>query len=217
MTVTRECIGGLTLQAMLNNLARAFVSRLANPIGAGLVRLGCTPNAVTLIGTVACVASALWFFPRGQLFLGAAVVTVFLLFDVLDGAMARAGGQATPFGGVLDASCDRIVDGALFGSLVWWALVVDDHQGRGLALLICLVCAEVISYVRARAEANGIGAEGGIAERAERSAVVLLGAGLHGLGVGYVLDIAVWLLALLSAITIVQRLVLVHAARHDQP
>ena len=191
---------------MLNIFARASVSRLTDPIGVGLVRLGLSPNAVTVIGTVASVLSALWFFPRGQLFVGTVVVTVFLLFDVLDGAMARAGGQATPFGGVLDASCDRIADGALFGSLVWWALVVDQNQVRGLALLICLVAAQVISYVKARAEANGLTADGGVAERAERFLIVLVGTGLAGLGVPYVLDIAVWLLVVLSLITIGQRL-----------
>lgn len=177
------------------------------------MRLGLTPNAVTVTGTVASVCSALWFFPRDELFVGTVVVAVFLLFDILDGAMARAGGKATTFGGVLDASCDRIADGALFGALVWWALVVDGSRSRGLALLLCLVGAQVISYVKARAEANGLSAEGGLAERAERFIVVLVGTGLHGLGVPYVLDIAVWLLAALSMITIAQRLIAVHHSR----
>ena len=195
---------------MFNVLARASLSRLTNPVGAGLVRLGLSPNAVTVVGTVASVLASLWFFPRGELFVGAAVVTVFLLFDILDGSMARAGGKATTFGGVLDASCDRIADGALFGSLVWWALVVDGSHSRGLALLICLVCAQVISYVKARAEANGLRADGGLAERAERFVIVLVGVGLHGLGVPYVLDVAIWLLVVLVMATIVQRLVVVH-------
>lgn len=190
---------------------RYLFTRAMDTIGIGLVRLGLSPNSVTLIGTVASAASALWFFPRGELFVGTVVVTVFLFFDLFDGAMARAGGGATRYGGVLDASCDRLVDGVLFGSLVWWALVVDDEPARGLALLICLVGAQVISYVRARAEANGIGAEGGLAERAVRFVIVLTGTGLAGLGVPYILDFAVWLLAALSVFTVVQRLVLVRA------
>ncbi|MBB5152818.1 phosphatidylinositol phosphate synthase [Saccharopolyspora phatthalungensis] len=201
---------------MLNIFARASLSRLTNPIGAGLVRLGLSPNAVTLTGTIASAAAALWFFPRGQLFVGTVVVTVFLLFDILDGAMARAGGKASQFGGVLDASCDRLVDGALFGALVWWSLVVEVDRVRGLALLICLVSAQVISYVKARAEANGLRADGGLAERAERFLVVLVGTGLYGLGVPYVLDIAVWLLAALSLITIAQRLIAVYASSRTQ-
>ncbi|QIZ33901.1 phosphatidylinositol phosphate synthase [Saccharopolyspora sp. ASAGF58] len=200
---------------MLNIFARASLSRLTDPIGAGLVRLGLSPNAVTVTGTAASIAAALWFFPHDQLFVGTVVVAVFLLFDILDGAMARAGGKATRFGGVLDASCDRLVDGALFGALVWWSLVVEVNQLRGLALLICLVSAQVISYVKARAEANGLSADGGLAERAERFLVVLVGTGLHGLGVPYVLDVAVWLLVVLSLITIAQRLIAVHATYRD--
>lgn len=201
---------------MLNIFARSSVSRLTFPVGAWLVGLGLTPNVVTIAGTAASVASAVWFFPRGELFVGTVVVTVFLLFDVLDGAMARAGGQATRFGGVLDASCDRIADGALFGALVWWALVVAEDRVLGLGLLLCLVCAQVISYVKARAEAHGLHADGGVAERAERFVLVLVGTGLHGLGVPYVLDVAVWTLAVLSVTTVVQRLITaerVHRAR----
>ncbi|SFS30750.1 phosphatidylinositol phosphate synthase [Saccharopolyspora flava] len=197
---------------MLNIFARASLSRLTNPIGLGLVRVGLTPNAVTVLGTVASAASALWFFPRGELFTGTVVTALFLLFDLVDGAMARVGGRVTRFGAVLDASCDRIVDGVLFGSLVWWALVVDGDRVRGLGLLICLAGAQVVSYVKARAEANGLSADGGLAERAERFLIVLTGAGLHGLGVPYVLDVAIWLLVALTLITIAQRLHTVHAS-----
>jgi CDP-diacylglycerol--glycerol-3-phosphate 3-phosphatidyltransferase len=200
---------------MLNIFARASVSRVTDPIGAWLVRCGLSPNVVTVTGAVASVLSALWFFPRGQLFIGSAVVTVFLLFDLIDGAMARTGGCVTRFGGVLDATCDRIADGALFGALAWWALVVEGDRLQGLALLICIVAAQVISYVKARAEANGLRADGGFAERAERAALVLVGAGLHGLGVPYVLDVALWLLVVLSVITIGQRLHTVYLSQHD--
>ena len=184
---------------------------MTDPVGAWLLRHGLTPNVVTVVGTVGSVVSALWFFPRGHLFYGTVVVAVFLLFDLLDGAVARADGHPTNFGGVLDASCDRIVDGALFGSLVWWALVFDDHHVRGMGLLVCMVAAQVISYIKARAEANGLGADGGLAERAERFVVVLVGTGLHGLGVPYVLDVAIWALVLISAITIAQRFLAVYA------
>lgn len=195
---------------MLNLFARGSVSRLTDPLGAVLVRLGLSPNAVTVLGAAGSSAAAVWFFPRGQLFAGTVVVVLFLLFDLLDGAMARAGSRATSFGGVLDATCDRVADGALFAALAWWALVTDGDRALGAGLLICLVCAQVISYVRARAEANGLSADGGIAERAERFLVVLGGAGLHGLGVPYVFHLAVWVLVVLSVITVAQRLSAVH-------
>ena len=195
---------------MLNLFARGSVSRLTDPLGAALVRLGLSPNAVTVLGAAGSSAAAVWFFPRGQLFVGTVVVVLFLLFDLLDGAMARAGSRATPFGGVLDATCDRVADGALFAALAWWALVTEGDRALGAGLLSCLVCAQVISYVRARAEANGLRADGGIAERAERFLVVLGGAGLHGLGVPYAFHLAVWVLVVLSVITVAQRLSAVH-------
>lgn len=200
---------------MLNIFARASIARLTDPVGAGLVRLGLSANAVTVIGTTGSVGSALWFFPRGQMFVGTVVIAVFLLFDVFDGAMARQSGTASALGGVLDASCDRIVDGTLFGALVWWALVVAGDHSKGLGLLICLVSAQVISYVKARATANGLSAEGGLAERAERLLVILVGTGLFGLGVPRVLDVAIWLLAALSVITVGQRLYSVVTSRRN--
>jgi len=190
---------------MLNIFARASVSRVTDPIGAWLVRLGLTPNSVTVLGTLGTVAATLWFFPRGQLFVGTLAVTAFVLFDLLDGAMARAQGSGTPFGAVLDAGCDRIADGALFAALAWYAF---DTGNRWLAAasLISLVAAQVVSYVKARAEASGLSADGGLAERAERLIMVLVGSGLSGLGVPYILDVALWLCAALTAATVVQRL-----------
>lgn len=200
---------------MLNIFARASVSRVTDPIGAWLVRRGLTPNTITVLGTLGAVASALWFIPRGQLFAGAFAVTAFVLFDLVDGAMARAQGGGTAYGAVLDASCDRIADGALFAALAWYAF---DSGNRPLAVaaLVCLVCAQVISYIKARADASGLSTDGGIAERAERFIFALLGAGLHGLGVPYVLDVALWLLAVLTVFTVVQRMLSVGRSAKEQ-
>ncbi|MCC8243516.1 phosphatidylinositol phosphate synthase [Saccharothrix luteola] len=199
---------------MLNIFARASVSRVTDPIGAWLLRRGLTPNAVTVLGTVGSVAVSLWFIPRGQLFTGAALVTVFVLFDLIDGAMARAQGGGTKFGAVLDASCDRIADGALFAAIAWWAFGAGEH-GLAAATLVSLVGAQVTSYVKARAEASGLSADGGLAERAERFIVALVGVGLHGLGVPYVLPVALYLLAALVSITVVQRILAVSRAAKE--
>jgi CDP-diacylglycerol--glycerol-3-phosphate 3-phosphatidyltransferase len=196
---------------MLNIFARASVSRVTDPIGAWLVRRGLTPNSVTVLGTIGTVAATLWFFPRGQLFVGTLAVTAFVLFDLLDGAMARAQGSGTPFGAVLDASCDRIADGALFAALAWYAFAAGNRW-LAAASLVSLVAAQVVSYVKARAEASGLSADGGIAERAERLIIVLVGSGLSGLGVPYILDVALWLCAVLTAATVVQRLLLARGA-----
>lgn len=199
---------------MLNIFARASVSRVTDPIGAWLLRRGLTPNVVTVLGTVGSVAASLWFIPRGQLFTGAALVTAFVLFDLIDGAMARAQGGGTKFGAVLDASCDRIADGALFAAVAWWAFGADEH-GLAAATLVSLVGAQVTSYVKARAEASGLSADGGVAERAERFIVALAGVGLHGLGVPYVLPVALYLLAALVTITVVQRILAVSRAAKE--
>lgn len=199
---------------MLNIFARASVSRVTDPIGAWLLRRGLTPNAVTVLGTVGSVAASLWFVPRGELFVGAVLVTVFVLLDLIDGAMARAQGGGTRFGAVLDASCDRIADGALFAAIAWWAFGADEH-GLAAATLVSLVGAQVTSYVKARAEASGLSADGGIAERAERFIVALVGIGLHGLGVPYVLPVALYLLAALVTITVVQRILAVSRAAKE--
>jgi CDP-diacylglycerol--glycerol-3-phosphate 3-phosphatidyltransferase len=191
---------------MLNLFARASVARVTDPIGAWLVRAGLTPNTMTVIGTVCTVVTALVFFPLGQLFPGSALVTLFVLFDLLDGAMARTAGRVTRFGTVLDASCDRIADGVLFGAIAWWALVVAGDRLAGAAALVCLVCAQVISYIKARAEAAGLDADGGLVERAERFIIALVGTGIQGLGVPYAARVALLLLAVLALITVGQRM-----------
>ena len=99
---------------------------------------------------------------------------------MLDGAMARERGFGTRFGGVLDATCDRIADGAVFCGLLWWAAFGLHSTSLVVATMICLVTSQVISYIKARAEANGLSGDGGLIERPERLIIVLVGAGLSG-------------------------------------
>jgi CDP-diacylglycerol--glycerol-3-phosphate 3-phosphatidyltransferase len=202
---------------MLNIFARPSVSRFLEPVGNRLVQAGVGPDIITVIGTVGTVAAALWLFPLGYLVTGTIVITVFVLLDVLDGAVARAGGSGSPWGTVLDATCDRIADGALFAGLAWWCFVVANNRLLAAAALVCLVTAQVISYIKARAEASGLRADGGMVERAERYIITLLGAGLTGLGVPYALDVALWLLAVAQIVTVFQRLLAVRrSAWHRQ-
>lgn len=201
---------------MLNIFARASVSRFVEPVGGWLVRAGIGPDVITVIGTAGTVASSLWFYPRGQLLVGTIAVSVFVLLDLLDGAVARARGAGTPWGTVLDATCDRIADGALFAALTWWCFVVAEDRLLAVAALLCLVSAQVISYIKARAEASGLSADGGMVERAERYIIALLGAGLTGLGVPFALDIALWVLAGLQVVTVIQRMVAVRRSAWER-
>ncbi|MDT7580274.1 MAG: CDP-diacylglycerol---glycerol-3-phosphate 3-phosphatidyltransferase, partial [Pseudonocardiales bacterium] len=129
---------------MLNPL-RVHVSRVTDPVGRWLVTHGVSPDVVTVAGTVGTAASAVVFLARGHLFLGALLATVFVLFDMIDGAMARARGHSTPFGAVLDSTCDRIADGAIFGAVVYW-LAVHGRTWGAAAGLVALVAGQVVSY-----------------------------------------------------------------------
>ncbi|MCE0766646.1 CDP-alcohol phosphatidyltransferase family protein [Pseudonocardia kujensis] len=208
---------------MLNVVARVHVNRVTDPIGRALVGRGITPDVVTVVGTVGASAAALWFLPRGELIVAPFVITLFVLLDLVDGAMARARGRGTPFGAVLDSTCDRIADGALFAGVTWWCLGVGEERTLGIAAMTCLVCAQLISYVKARAEGAGLGADGGLVERAERLIVVLVGIFLQGIGVPYALHVLLWGLAAASVWTVGQRIVLVYrsaqalAARSQEP
>jgi CDP-diacylglycerol---glycerol-3-phosphate 3-phosphatidyltransferase len=189
-------------------LARAALRGVVEPTARWLLRRGVSPDAVTVVGTVGAVAGAVVLVPTGHLFAGTLVVWFFVVMDMLDGAMARQRGISSPLGGVLDSVCDRISDGALFAAISWWAGANDRPLLSALALF-CLVAGQVVSYVKARAEAAGLRADGGLLERTERLVIGLVGLGLTGLGVPYALDVALWLLAVGSLVTVAQRLVAV--------
>jgi CDP-diacylglycerol--glycerol-3-phosphate 3-phosphatidyltransferase len=128
---------------------------------------------------------------------------------MLDGAMARVRGGGTRFGAVLDATCDRIGDGAVFAGLLWWAAFGLHNTPLMVATLVCLVTSQLISYIKARAEASGLEGGGGIIERPERLIIVLTGAGLSAFPLfpmPWTLPVAMWLLAAASLITFAQRL-----------
>ncbi|MDQ3476679.1 MAG: CDP-alcohol phosphatidyltransferase family protein, partial [Actinomycetota bacterium] len=186
---------------MLNLRARSSVSRALAPIGGGLHRLGVSANVITVLGTAGSVASAVLLLGTGRFFLGVVAITVFVLFDLLDGAVARAGATASRFGAVLDSTLDRIADASIFAALIWWFAGSADRPDLIVACLIALVLGQLIPYVRARAEGLGINASVGIAERAVRLTVVLTGVGLSGLGLPIAVPIALWLLNTVGVIT----------------
>ena len=97
---------------------RQFWTNLLSPIANALLRVGVTPDAVTIVGTIGVSAGALWFFPRGQFFVGVLFITAFVFSDMIDGNMARSSGQSSKWGAFLDSTLDRIADAAIFGGLV---------------------------------------------------------------------------------------------------
>ena len=199
---------------IFNTSARALVSYVIKPTARFLLRIGVTPNAVTVAGTVGVIFGALFFGARGYLVAGALVVTFFALTDALDGTMARMRGPSGKFGALLDSSMDRIADGAVFGAVAYYLAGENNPYGGLIAALICLVFGQVVSYVKARAQSLGLDADVGIAERLERLLIVGFGGLISGLGVDWALPAALWVLAALSVITVCQRLI--HAARSEQ-
>ena len=190
-------------------LSRAAFARLTAPTARAALGIGLTPDGVTILGTTASVAGAVTLFPMGKLFPGACVVWFFVVFDMLDGAMARERGGGTRFGAVLDSTCDRVSDGAVFCGLLWWIAFGMHDELLVVATLICLVTSQVTSYIKARAEASGLCGDGGLIERPERLIIVLTGAGVSDfpfIAWPPALPVAMWLLAVAGVITCGQRL-----------
>ena len=190
---------------MLGSNARPAVARVVAPMVKRLARAGVTPDAITITGTVGSVAAAVLLIGTGNLFWGAFTVTVFVLLDMLDGALARARGGGSVFGAVLDSTGDRAADAAIFGALIWWFSGAGDNRLIVLLALLCLVLGVLTSYVKARAEGVGLSCDVGLVERTERLIIVLVGTGFTGLGIPYALQVALWVLLAGSAVTVGQR------------
>ena len=195
---------------MLNRLLRASMTRLLAPVAHLFLRLGISPDIVTIVGTLGVCVGALAFFPRGSIWLGVLVITAFVFSDNVDGIMARESGRSTKWGAYLDSTLDRIGDSAIFGGLVlYYAGPGANFWMAGLALA-CLILGSVVSYAKARAEGLGYTADVGIAERADRLVAVLVAAFFADvLDSTLLLGVVLGLLAVASFVTVLQRMLAV--------
>lgn len=201
---------------MLNRHARGFFTALFSPLARWLLRIGVSPDAITIVGTAGVVVGALVFYPLGQLWWGTIFITAFIFSDVIDGIMARLQNGGGRWGNFLDSTLDRVADGALFAGLAVWFFTGGENEAIAIAAVVCLVLGMVVSYVRAKAESLGFQANVGIAERAERLVSVLVVTGFTGLGLpSIVLFVTLVLLALASFITVVQRVLAVRVQSHE--
>jgi CDP-diacylglycerol---glycerol-3-phosphate 3-phosphatidyltransferase len=186
---------------------KAFWQKVVSPIAHLLIRLGVSPDAVTLVGTLGVCAGALVFFPRGDLWIGVLVITAFVFSDLIDGYMARLTGRVSRFGAFLDSTLDRIGDGAIFAGLALYFAGPGDSELYLVLTLVCLVMGGVTSYARARAEGLGFEAKVGVAERADRLVAILVMtffADIFDLPV--LMYVALWALAIASTVTVAQRI-----------
>jgi CDP-diacylglycerol--glycerol-3-phosphate 3-phosphatidyltransferase/CDP-diacylglycerol--inositol 3-phosphatidyltransferase len=191
---------------------REFWTKLLAPVAHLLMRMGVSPDAVTIVGTLGVCAGALVFFPRGQLLIGVLVITAFVFSDLIDGYMARMAGTSSKWGAFLDSTLDRIGDGAIFGGLAMYYVGPGDSDLLAALAIYCLVMGSVTSYARARAESLGMQAKGGIAERSDRLVSILVMTGLSDIfNLPILIPITLAVLALASTITVVQRILLVRS------
>ena len=205
---------------MLNNAsARKAIAGVVEPPARLLLAMHVSPDAVTVAGTIGAVAVALICLPQGWFIAAVLLLAVLALSDLLDGTMARMRGTSGPWGNFLDATLDRVSDGAIFGGLALYG-AFNDQPWVTAAATLALVTGQVTSYSKARAEAVGATANVGIAERAERLMLAGVAVLLAGFGVPYVLPAALWLLGALGLVTIAQRVLEVRRQlkpRGDQP
>jgi CDP-diacylglycerol---glycerol-3-phosphate 3-phosphatidyltransferase len=193
------------MRGVLNAKIRAQWDRMMTPVGTVLGRSGLTPNVVTYLGAAAQAVVA-YFILSERLVVAGVVAIAAALLDTVDGAVARARGLGTKFGALLDSTTDRIADALVFGSIAWIYLArggssTNDHRLVGGLALTVLVLSFLVSYVKARAEGLGFDCNVGLIERAERLILVIV-----GLIFNSILSIILGLLAGLSFVTFIQRI-----------
>jgi CDP-diacylglycerol---glycerol-3-phosphate 3-phosphatidyltransferase len=194
---------------MLDSRIRGLWDDLMKPVGAALARTGINPDVITVLGLLLQAGAAV-LIVADRLLLAGVVATLAALADTLDGAVAKARGEIRSFGALLDSAVDRISDALFFLPLAWLYGVIepasraDQHWVAALAL-VTMVASFLVSYVKARAEGLGYDCNTGIAERAERLILMIVGLLLN------LVPLVLTVLATLSIITFFQRLAFVRA------
>jgi len=188
---------------------RARIKRIGEPIALFLGRLGFTPDALTVAG-FGIVLAAAFAAAAGQWVLTALILIFGTLFDGLDGTLARATGKTSDFGAFLDSTMDRAGEAVIYAGIAAGAAMNGKTEVIGLATL-ALGTGSLVSYVRARGEGLGVCANIGIAQRAERAAVLIVGLLAGGLAASTWLTAALLIISVASAITVVQRIRFIRA------
>jgi len=172
-----------------------------DPIAAGLLKIGITPNTVTGLGFILSALAA-FFISRGNLTTGGLILLIAGPLDVVDGSMARLMGPSTPYGSLIDSTTDRYSELVVLGGLLFYFVA----QQNSLAILLVFLAASgsiLVSYVKARAEALGFNCKVGLLTRVERLIIMI------GCLIFQIPMVALWIIAILANITAVQRLLFV--------
>jgi CDP-diacylglycerol--glycerol-3-phosphate 3-phosphatidyltransferase len=190
-------------------MPRALPRQLTHPVVGVLAKLGVTPNMLTFAQLIGGIIAGV-IIGDGKLALGGVILILSALLDAFDGTLARTTGRATPFGGVFDSSIDRLFEGAVLGGLLYHYL---DTGNKELCMLVFVtaVGSLCVSYVRARAEVEGVSMYDGLFTRPVR--IVLLAAGLVFGG----LRVVLWVLAVMTLLTTAHRLFVAWQRLKDAP
>ncbi|USR80154.1 phosphatidylinositol phosphate synthase [Arcanobacterium pinnipediorum] len=205
---------------MLSRSGRPFAQRFFGPIARLFVRMGISANIVTWTGTILSCVSALYFLPKNMLITGVVLTTIVLIFDNLDGQIARLTGTNSAWGSFLDSTLDRVTDAAVFAALGIWGYLhaQETFSPWVMSGALCAgLLGSVVPYTRAKAESIGCTAAVGFAERADRLVI----AGIFTLAVGlgaphWVMAVGLWLLALMAGVTVLQRMFYVRAQLRER-
>jgi CDP-diacylglycerol---glycerol-3-phosphate 3-phosphatidyltransferase len=194
--------GASVLPEWVKEAGRAILA----PVVRLAIALHLTPNTITVIGLLITIVASVMI-ANGLLLAGAAVLTAGSLLDAVDGALARAQGGGTAFGGFLDSTLDRAGEATLFIGIGGWMLTsLEATTWPMLALMLALAGSFLVSYSHARAEGIGLAANVGLAPRTERLVIVIAGVALAGLGLSAGLIGAVIVIAALTVATVIQRI-----------
>lgn len=196
---------------MISSRMKPAVVKVITPFCRGLLRIGITPDMMTIFGTSVVVLGSWFLLAQGHLFASLLIIGLALLTDLLDGTMARISDRgASKWGNFLDSTLDRLSDGAVLFGLTYYLISINDQLY--IASMATLFIGAIVPYARAKAESLGIECKGGFAERTERLAMLGLAGTLYLAGISWALDVGIWSLLFLSTFTVYQRMAIVWRA-----
>lgn len=196
---------------MISSRIKPAVVKVITPFCRGLLKIGVTPDMMTIFGTTIVLLGSWFLLAQGKILPSIIIIGLALLTDLLDGTMARISERgASKWGNFLDSTLDRMSDGAVLLGLAYYLESIGDRLF--VPAMVTVMIGALVPYARAKAESLGIECKGGFAERTERLVLLGIAGVLHLAGASWALDAGVWTLLFLSAITVYQRMAIVWRA-----
>ena len=196
---------------MISSRMKPQVVKVITPLCRGLLKIGITPDLMTVLGTLIVVIGSFTLLANGEIAASILIIGLALLTDLLDGTMARLSERGpSTWGNFLDSTLDRVSDASI---LIGLALYLHSENDKlFVAVLITIGTTSLVPYARAKAESLGIACTGGFAERTERLLILGVAGLLHFLGFNWAMDLGVWVLLITSFMTVLQRMAIVWRA-----